>query len=286
LRLDASEKRMTEVEAFLQANVPEKERQAIIAELGVEADWSAIYSQNVGEQDSTIYLQLAKDRTMPAREWVAKLRRLFQENKKFADLQARFDADGKEPPLTIRIEGGSIDTAMAVARNVRDRLATISGTADISIVERQDAPYLSIEVDPKKAAEVGLNAPDVIVQALAALNADLWINRNFWIDMRTGNQFAVTVRYLQDPQAKLEDALNVAVTGTNQTNPVKLGSLVKLVRRLDAVEVNHVNLLPVVNVRTNVQGRGVREVAAEMEKAIKEIRVPEGMHLELEIKSE
>ena len=73
------------------------------------------------------------------------------------------------------------------------------------ILQRADAPYLVIDVDRQKAASVGLSARDVIMQVVAAMNSSVSINRNFWIDTKSGNQYFVAVQYPEDPNRKFED---------------------------------------------------------------------------------
>src|SRR5207248_2136152 len=108
--------------------------------------------------------------------------------------------------------------------------------------QRLDAAYRVIRVNRKKAAEVGLDTRSVIQQVTAALNSSVSIDRNFWIDTQTGNQYFVAVQYAEDADRKLEDILNVVATGTARSNQVKLSSLVELVPPDDVtpVELNHV----------------------------------------------
>ena len=61
----------------------------------------------------------------------------------------------------------------------------------------------------------GLTPRDVILQTVAALNSSVSIDRNFWIDVKSGNQYFVAVQYPDNPGMKLEDVLNIVATGTN-----------------------------------------------------------------------
>jgi multidrug efflux pump subunit AcrB len=109
------------------------------------------------------------------------------------------------------------------------------------------------------------------------------IDRGFWIDVKTGNQYFVAVQYPENPARKLDDLLNIEATGTRQSTPVKLSSLAKFRRAYGAMEVNHVSLVPVFNVQLNTEGRDIAGVAADVEEAIKGVRakLPEGMFIEL-----
>ena len=123
---------------------------------------------------------------------------------------------------------------------IQDEVIRIHGTADVRILQRQDAPQLVIEVKRQKAAQVGLSEADVIYQVTAAMNSSVSINRNFWIDSQNGNQYFVAVQYPEDPHAKMESLQNVFATGTKQDNTVKLSSLVTSIHQTTgAVEINH-----------------------------------------------
>jgi multidrug efflux pump subunit AcrB len=280
--LDDSEKRIAEVERLLKDSIPAVEREGIVSVLGVNPDFSAAYTHNDGPQDTTIYVQLSAGRTKTAREYSDHLRGLLH-RKNFADLQAVINSDDLPPAITVHVSGGTAEKAEELARQVRDRLARIQGTADIHVVQRMDSPYLIIEVDRQKAADVGLSAQNVILQVMAALDAPIPfpISRNFWIDAKSSNPYFVSVPYSGKPDRKLEDLLDQPATGTEPQKKVKLSSLATLRRRTGPVEIDHVGLTRVFTVRANVEGRGLREVLAEVKKALDEIAVPKGMRLEL-----
>src|SRR5262249_46774327 len=150
--------------------------------------------------------------------------------------------------------------------------------------QRLDAPYLVLEVDRKKASRVGLSASDVILQVVAAMNSSVSINRNFWIDAESGNQYFVAVQYQEDPDRKLEDILTgVHATGTKNPNPVLLSSLIVYPPRQTraAVEVNHVSLEGVFNVLVNTENRDIGSLAAHIEEVLKELPKPKGVKVEL-----
>jgi hypothetical protein len=52
--------------------------------------------------------------------------------------------------------------------------------------------------------------------------------------------------------------------------------------KMTAVEIDHVNLRRVFDVRVNVEDRDRRDVAADIEKALKEVQTPDGIRIEVE----
>src|SRR5207237_4587031 len=91
-------------------------------------------------------------------------------------------------------------------------------------------------------------------------------------DSQTCNQSFVAVQYAENPNLKLEDVLNIYATGTNQPHGVKLGQLVNLRFRNDAVELNHVSLYRTFDVLVNTENRDIGNVAAQIDKELAGIR--------------
>jgi multidrug efflux pump subunit AcrB len=290
LRLGAAEQRVIQVEHFLEEHIPAREREMIVSELGLDPDWSAAYTANSGQQDSVIRVQLNDQRRFTAQEYAVRLRHLFAEDPRFLDLRISFDTGGMvstalnygaNSPIDIRIQGGTLDQAQNLAREIWKRAKSVPGAADARVAQRLDAPYMVFEVDRKKAASLGLSAENVILQVVAAMNSSVSINRNFWIDNQTGNQYFVGVQYPENPNATLQDVLNVVATGTNQNYPVKLYNLVKPILRHDAVEINHVSLYRTFDVLINTENRDLAAVAGDVQARLQGLQVPEGMHWHL-----
>ena len=91
-------------------------------------------------------------------------------------------------------------------RDPRPGAEQSAGPPTSASLQRLDAPYLVIDVDRQKAANVGLSPRDVILQVVAAMNSSVSINRNFWIDTKSGNQYFVACSTRKTRHATLEDA--------------------------------------------------------------------------------
>jgi multidrug efflux pump subunit AcrB len=290
LRLDATERRIIDLEMAIAEAIPPHELQMVVSEIGLNNDWSAAYSQNAGQQDTVIRIQLAADRTRSAQEYAVLLREALGSNPEFADLEFSFDTGGMvsaalnfgaSSPVDIQITGGTPDQKFEVARNVQRIVRNVKGAVDVRVLQRNDAPYLVIEVDRDKAATVGLSARDVVMQVVTAMNSSIALTRNFWIDPKSGNQYFIAVQYPDDPSFRIDDLKNVFATGTNQRIPVRLKSLINIRESTQAVEFNHVGLKRVVDVLVNTEHRDIGSVAADIERAIKSIELPAGVKIDL-----
>jgi multidrug efflux pump subunit AcrB len=282
-RLDATESRVIDIEKFIEKNIPAHEREMIVSEIGLNPDWSAAYSANSGQQDAVIRIQLTDKRRYTAQKYAILLRRALAEDpERFGDLKdISFDTGGMvstalnygaSSPIDIQVEGGTAEQAAQWAEKIRSRVRGIRGAADVRVLQRMDAPYLDIDVDRKKAAEYGLSAQDVILQVVIAMNSSVSINRNFWIDTKSGNQYWVAVQYREDPNRDIEEVLNINATGTNQPNPVKLRDLIRRHNHEDAVEINHVSLYRTFDVLINTENRDIAGLASDVNKQVVGLR--------------
>lgn len=288
LRLDAAEKRVAVVEHFIEDKIPARERETIVSELGLDPDWSVAYTANSGQQDSIIRVQLKETRSHSSQYYAEQLRHWFARDPRFTELRFSFDTGGMvstalnmgaSSPIDLQIENGTSEQAAALAKQVRDRLVHVPGAADVRVLQRLDAPYLIIDVDRKKAANEGLEAHDVILQVVAAMNSSVSINRNFWIDTQSNNQYFVAVQYRENPNLKLEDILDIPATSHGQASGVTLGSLVNIRHDTGAVEVNHYSLYRTFDVLVNTEGRDIAGVASDIQRRLADLRVPDWYRL-------
>jgi len=289
-RLEATERRVQAVEQFLKEWIPADERLMIVSEMGLNPDWSAAYTPNAGQQDALIRIQLSPQRSRSSQEYANRLRQELRRDARFAGLQVDWDTggmvstalnQGASAPLDIQISGGRPAETMEVARLIRDELQEIPGAVDVRIQQRDDAPYLVLNVDRTKAALLGLSAQDVMLQVVVALNSSISVQRNFWIDSQSGNQYFVGVQYPEDVDRRLEDVLNIPVSGTNQPLGVNLGSLVSVERKLDAVEIHHSGLKRVTNVLINTDNVDIGSLSRVVQERLRTLSLPPGMKVEL-----
>src|SRR5262249_43029128 len=155
--------------------IPEKERKMIVSEIGLNPDWSSAYTPNAGQQDAVIRIQLNENRRLSAQEYAVKLRHAIHADPRFVDLDVAFDTGGMvsaalnfgaSSPIDIQLDGGTPEERSAVAQKVREKVSGITGAADVRIMQRNDAPYLVLNVNRQEAARVGLSARDVALQVV------------------------------------------------------------------------------------------------------------------------
>lgn len=288
-KLDATEQRVKLLEKFIADIIPTHDREMIVSEIGLNPDWSAAYTPNAGQQDALLRIQLSQHRSKRSQEYAETLRKEFAKRPEFADLECDWDTggmistalnNGASVPLDIQLSGGTSSDSFQVAKQIREQIQKIPGAADVRIQQRIDAPYLVLQVDREKSALLGLTTQDVIHQVVVALNSSVSIQRNFWIDSQSGNQYFVGVQYPEDAQRTLEDVLNLPVSGSLQPQTINLGSLVSTNRKNGAVEIHHSGLRRVTNVLVNTERVDIGHLADNVMTNISKLQLPQGMKIE------
>jgi multidrug efflux pump subunit AcrB len=301
LSLDQSEQQVIAFEQFVGENIPTGKRALVYAELGLGCDRSAVFSRNAGSQDATVLVQLSAARSSGARQLAAWLRRLFHQDARFAGLQASFEtgdlaaAGGRRPrsAVDIQITGGSLNEAVRLTRELRDRVRQVAGTVNVECLQRLDVPQTRLKVDPQKAKDVGLSSAEVMRQVFENLHGDMFRQIDAAFALTSDAMYAQGMPD-RDPPAwtiqpdparpsrTLQEVLQIAVVGARSPRPVKLGDLVVVERSMIPGEIRHVNRERVFTVRAEVEGRAVRDVAADVQTALRGVTVPRGLRVELQ----
>ncbi|HSQ54796.1 MAG TPA: efflux RND transporter permease subunit, partial [Gemmata sp.] len=222
--------------------------------------------------------------------YAIRLRERLASDPKFTDLEFSFDTGGMvsaalifgaSSPIDIQVTGGTPDQKIEIAAKIKRQVMDLPGAADVRILQRNDSPYLMLEVNREKAQSVGLSAREVVMQVVTAMNSSIALTRNFWIDPKSGNQYFIAVQYPDNPYFKIEDLQNVTATGRENKVPVRLSTLVKFRTTTQPVEFNHDGLKRVVDVQVNTQNRDIGSLAADIGKRLKDLEMPKGMKAEL-----
>jgi multidrug efflux pump subunit AcrB len=267
----------------------------IVSEVGVANNWSAAYTPNSGPQDAVIKIQLTDTRTQSCQQYASLVRQEFERRQQtdadFADLRISFDTGGMvssalnygaNSPIEIQVVGGAQQDAYAKAREIRDRVMPVAGAADVRIVQRFDYPQLLIEIDRQKANQLGLDVYEVFQTVTTALNSSITVDRNFWIDPKSNNQYWIGVQYYEKAETSLQEVTNIPLRIPRTGEVVNLGTVVRFYRQDSApAEVVHDNLTSIVSVMVNTDGRDIGGVVSDIQRNLDGLTLPRGMVLRM-----
>ena len=284
-RLDATEQRIEAFEELIRKTIPASDIRLIVSEIGLTTDWSAAYTENSGQMDTVVRVQLNEKRSDTTARLASRIREALKIDPAMADLRIGVNTggvisaalnQGATSPIEIAILGGSAAESLEAARGLEGKIRSIPGAVDVRVQQRDDLPVLKIAIRKQKAAEAGLTPRDVAQQVVAAMNSSASLQRNFWIDAKSGNQYFVAVQYPQNPDSNLEELLNIPVSGSSPGRPVLLSSLVELGTSQMPVEIQHAQMARKTSILVNVEGRDLGSVAAEIGPLLDGLKLPKG----------
>jgi multidrug efflux pump subunit AcrB len=277
-RIELTEKLVEKVEKFIRESIPEEDLELIVSEIGQTADWSAAYTANAGPMDAVVRVQLTPEREQSSQEYIRLLRRGFAARPAFASLEFSFDSgglirgalnEGKSSPINIQLLGKNQEVLFAVADKIKQAVREVDGIVDARILERPDAPELTINVDRAKAQRLGLNQDEIMKSVIAATNSSITYNKkNFWIDPVSSNQYFVGVQYPEQKFETIDDILNIPITSPKQGIPIPLKNLADISHSRIPTEIHHVNLQPAIDLTMNVEGRDLGHVSDEVARVL------------------
>jgi multidrug efflux pump subunit AcrB len=282
-RIESTEATFQAIEDKIREIIPEKDRSLIVDNIGLPArayNLAFADGSTIGVNDGVIQVAL-KEGHKPTADYVKKLRQVlpaaFPENTFYfqaADIVTQILNFGLPAQIDVRTVGYDLNN-LAVARELRQRLAAIPGLVDAHLQQEVDAPAFYAQIDRTRAAQLGLNASTVATNINVSLSSSEQVSPNFWTDPTSGIPYYLAV---QTPEYKVNSlnalgntpvSTSLAVSG--QTVPGMLSNVATFKRDTIATNRNQTNIQPVFEIYASVQGRDLGGVAADINKVTTEL---------------
>jgi multidrug efflux pump subunit AcrB len=279
-RIEATKVLFSQVEEQIRKTIPPNEVELIIDNIGLSPEtfnYAFGDGATISSADGEILIALNEKHHGPSDRYVKKLRSQLQT--RFPDLTFFFQpADivtqilnfGLPAPIDVQVQG--YDPAnYEVARRLRARLATVTGTVDVHMHQVENAPDLHLDIDRVKAAQFGLTQQDVANSIYISLSSSGAVQPNFWLDPKMGITYMVAA---QTPQYKI-DSINalentpIPIHTLNNRSEL-LGNMTTLTPAVLPVVINHHNGAPVFDIYANTQDSDLGSVAAKINRIVKE----------------
>jgi len=283
-RIESTEAIFQAVEDKIREVIPEKERSLIVDNIGLPArayNLAFADGSTIGINDGIIQVAL-KDGHRPTAEYIAKLRQVlpkaFPEDTFYfqaADIVTQILNFGLPAQIDVRTVGYDLNN-LAVAKQLRQRLAAIPGVVDAHLQQEVDAPAFYAQIDRTRAAQLGLNASTVATNINVSLSSSEQVSPNFWTDPSSGIPYYLAV---QTPEYKVNSlnalantpvSTSLAVSG--QVVPGMLSNVATFKRDTVPTNANQTNIQPVFDIYASVQGRDLGGVAADIHKVTTELQ--------------
>ena len=145
-------------------------------------------------------------------------------------------------------------------------------------------PSVRMDIDRVHAGELGLSQKDVVDNVITALNSNIMIAPNYWVDYKTGNDYFLSVQYAEHGKPaihNLVDLKQIPLRAPNLKNPTTLDSVVKLVNLQSPTEVDHYQIQRVVDVYVTPSGEDLGKLRTESVQTIADAKLPSNIRVTL-----
>ena len=279
------------VENTIRKEIPSSEVLSIIDNIGLPysgINLSYSNSAPVGNADADVLVTLAPNHH-PTEEYVKDLR--VKLGRQFpgvmfaflpSDMVTQILNFGLPAPIDIQVIGRDLEGNRTWAAELLQKVRYVPGTADLRVQQPFDQPFLHMNIDRTKAQQLGFTAHDIAQNLLVSLSGSFQTAPTFWVDPKTDVSYQIATQTPQYRADKLQDLVNIPVTGSDPNAPPSLmASLVSIKRGTDMAVESHYDIAPVIDIFGSVDGRDLGSTARDINKIIDASRssLPRGSHV-------
>ncbi len=260
----------------------------VITNAGVYYGYSAAFTPNSGTQDVFFNVELTEDRTETSQYYAAVLREKLP--KDFPEVEFGIELGGLLTsalnggllsPIDVQIGGPDHNVSYDYAKKIIEDFKKIPGAVDVRIQQRFDAPQIKMDIDREHASEVGITPDEVVKNVVSAVSNSATYNPAIWIDPKTGIDYLFGVQFPENTIKDFNQLMQIPITSPMQNRSVPLSALTKTKQFNGPIELNHVNLQPVIDIYLDAQGRDIAGVANDAQKILDKAKLPPGYWSEI-----
>jgi multidrug efflux pump subunit AcrB len=268
-RIEVSTQDVQKVEALVRRIVDPKDLELIVSNIGVTADFSAIYTSNAGPHAATIQVALKEEHRIGSYDYMGRVRTAIQRELPY--LSAYFQSGGMvdavlnqglPAPIDVQVSASNLETAFETASDVAANIRKLPGVSDVYIPQDVDYPSLRLDIDRERAGELGLDQREVVNNVITALTSNQMIAPSFWVDPRSGNDYMLTVQYPENEIRTLRDLRGIPLHSGRLKDPTMLDAVTRITPLKSPTEIDHYQIQRVIDIYVNPAGEDLGRLAA------------------------
>ena len=283
-RLEITEKYIAKVEDLIRQVVGPKDLKMVVSNIGVVPGFSSLYTTNSAGYTATVQVELEDAHRLSTFDYMDRVQKEISE--KFPEIRTFFSSgsmvdailnSGMPAPIDVQVSGGSLKQSYSIAQDLAGRLRRLRGVGEVYIPQDMDYPGIRLKVDRVHAAELGLTQKQVIDNVITALNSNVMIAPNYWLDRKSGNDYFLTVQYFEKGRAAihdLADLTNIPLRAPNLKTPTTLDAVVKVDNVQTPTEVDHYQIQRVTDVYVTPSGEALGKIADSVQQTINDMKLP------------
>jgi multidrug efflux pump subunit AcrB len=291
-RLEVTNDYVAKIEDLIRGIVVPTDLRMILSNIGVVNDISSLYTSNSGMYTATIQVALNSGHAIGSFEYIDRVRDAmaakFPEVRTFFQSGALQDAilnQGQPAPIDVQVNTRDLQLTYDTAQDLARRIRQLPGVGEIYIPQDMNYPSLRMDIDRVHAAELGLSQNDVVSNVITALNSNVMIAPNYWVDYKTGNDYFLSVQYAEHGTGAIHnliDLTNIPLRAPNLKEPTTLDTVVKLVNVQAPTEVDHYQIQRVVDVYVTPKGEDLARLRSRILETIADAHLAKNIRVTLQ----
>jgi HAE1 family hydrophobic/amphiphilic exporter-1 len=290
-RIEVTNDYVAKIEDLIRQDIDPKDLKMVLSNIGVVNDISSLYTTNAGMYTATIQVALNEGHVVSSFDYMDRVK--AEMAAKFPDVRTFFQSgsmqdailnQGQPAPIDVQVNTRDLKLTYSTAQDLARRIRQLPGVGEIYIPQDMNYPSVRLDIDRVHAGELGLTQKDVVDNVITALNSNIMIAPNYWVDYKTGNDYFLSVQYAEQGKNaihNLVDLKQIPLRAPNVKTPTTLDSVVKLVNLQSPTEVDHYQIQRVVDVYVTPSGEDLGRLRTGILQTIKEASLPSNIRVTL-----
>ena len=287
-RITVTESEVMKAEAIIRKVVAPEDLKVILSNIGVTPGFSSIYTSNSASHTAFIQVGLTDEHKTGSYEYIERVKRELAAQ--MPELVTYFQSGGMvdavvnlglPAPIDVQVAGSNLDRSHATAMGIAERIRRIPGVADVYIPQDMDYPALKLDIDRTRASELGLDQQEVVGNLITALTSNQMIAPSFWVDPKSGQDYMLTVQYLENQVNSISDLKAIPLRATGAAMPVRLDAISSIKQVKSPTEVDHYQIRRVTDIYVRPLGEELGSIADRIDEIVAGTKVPAGLTVTL-----
>jgi HAE1 family hydrophobic/amphiphilic exporter-1 len=268
--------------------IPASDLRLVVSNIGITADFSAMYTPNSGPHTATIQVELQPDHQTSSFVYMDQIRQ--EMTKELPDvgtfltmggIQEAVLNRGLPAPIDVQVSGSHMETTYATAKEIARQIRTLPGVSGVYIPQDLDYPSLRVNVDRIRAGELGLSQKEVVDNVVTALTSNGMIAPSYWVDPKSGIEYLLTVQYAEQQVRSLEDIHNIPLRAEGQLRPAVLDAVSSISPFQAPTEVDHYQIQRVIDIYVTPSSEDLGRVENGINGILGGTKLEQGVHVNL-----
>jgi multidrug efflux pump subunit AcrB len=280
-RLEVTEDYVKKVEEIVRQVVKPADLKAIVSNIGLNSDLSALTTPNSGMHTAFVQVGLQEDHHTGSFVYMDQVRnRIATELPQLRTyLQSGGLVDsvlnqGMPAPIDVQVSGSDLQAANRVALELAAKFRALPKAPEVYVPQDMDYPSLELNVNRERASELGLDPKEIVDNLITALTSDAMIAPSYWVDPKSGNNYFVTVQYPENQVRSIEDLKAMPLRAPDLKLPTYLSQVADITPILTPTEVDHYQLQRTIDVYVAPSAEDLARPANQISKIVAATPLP------------